>query len=1066
MPEGSLVHYELMSEHYVTLSFSTDEAVHLQLGDYVDIDGFGRFELTEPYSPKYNHATDGYDYSLRLDAYYIKWKNKVVRYMPAAAASETSFHLTAIASVHLAVIVNGINELGQKDPNFLYGGSTDFRYELRNFPADKVNAAKYKQYNNTDFISALNDLATIFECEWWVETNTIFFGKCSLGNEPGDFVDFALNGNVSEMRSSENKGDFATRIIAFGSTRNLPSEYRKNQSADITQNGVVQKRLMLPLALCPNGYIQNADVDSETGAVEMVVVNDDIYPRVLCNISEVNTYTDTTTDPETGETVTQTFYRLKTDTEFSFSSDYILEGQTLHILFQSGRMNGMDFECMYNDEHSYYEVVVNEDYGRQLPDVDLHPEVGDKFVIYGWDATKISSTGIIDAAEQELYNYVSVRLQNMQVDKNTYTCLMNPVEYEAKMVAEGTFKHYDVGQAVTLINPTFSSNRESRIIGYEIKLDIIYDFPQYIVGEFTKYSKTADLQGQIDSIVVNGVSYEKNASGGGGVYIITTTSSVPPTDSNVYSAKRIDRDYMRKDEADERFLRKDQDDTTPYKLTMGEGLVKRGLNTGNGTSSGDLTVEGDLDVDLDSTLRGMTTVGNNANLNPVGEDSLTFNVKGKSTMRTVVFGDYAPGLITGAAQGAMITKEGYASFRGVQIGESLEVPEIRFNRATVSIGIGLRSEGGGIVELVEPDLDSQGNELSSGWVRLKLEDGEYGAVEMGDLLLGFWHNEVLDNYGHKNVEATIASNADANYDPRNGDYELKGFQSVYFKIDALGVLYADDEESEDTSTGRLYLRHQFADEDSVKGNQNNSRFHYRLRGTEHSHSTTVKNFNKHPHDGMHFGCIGNCATYTNPETHVSEYRYPERQKLAVTTPSYELMLENLFDWNYNSNNIKKIEGDLTGFSMSVVDDDGSVYTKSFSGTGIVLGNAYIFGKLDQFERVGYRGIIHQSRGGFISPNMTEIETMTIVNGYGEDVTSRFTNFWVTRDSGDSESDTIWNNTRGHQCGGAGREDNTFEILFSDLRYVEGGVMGSRLFIFNASDITGQSRASVAMEFTT
>lgn len=231
-----MVHRELMGDHYAKLPFVTSEPVYIHIGDWVNLMGFGRFELTEPYAPKYNLETGGYEYDIQLDAHYIKWKSKICRYMPTSNASETSFHLTATVSVHLNVIVRTINAIGAKDANFRYDGR-EISFVLRNFPADKLTTAKYKQYDNTDIISALNDLAKIFDCEWWVEDNIIYFGRCELD---GNAVNFELDDNVSDMSGSESKKDFATRLYAFGSTRNLPPNYRKDNSADITVNGVVQ----------------------------------------------------------------------------------------------------------------------------------------------------------------------------------------------------------------------------------------------------------------------------------------------------------------------------------------------------------------------------------------------------------------------------------------------------------------------------------------------------------------------------------------------------------------------------------------------------------------------------------------------------------------------------------------------------------------------------------------------------------------------------------------------------------------------------------------------------------
>lgn len=887
VPEGALVHRELMADHYAKFVFSLAEPVYLRLGDYVELADFGRFELTEPYSPKYNSETAGYDYTLQLDAYYMKWKNKKVRYIPAADASETSFNLTAAIGVHLDVIVKGINALGQKDANFKYNGVTNFRYELKNFPADKVNTAKHKQYQNTDFISALNDLAKIFECEWWVEANTIFFGKCKID---GEEIDFELDENVEEMSGSQSKNEYATRIIAFGSQRNLPPDYRKNESADVTVNGVIQKRLMLPLTRCPYGYVQDANIASETEAIEAIVVDEDIYPRTKCVVSKVETYTDTQTDEDTGEEVTRTFYRLYDGSGFNFSSDYILEGETLHILFQSGAMNGMDFECQYNDEKKYYEVVLNEDYGRPLPDENLHPSKDDEFVLYGWDSTKIGDTGLVDAAEEELYQAVLAKLQDMKIDPNTYNCTMKSDWYAGKMETDN-LKTYTMGQPVRLINPTYFANgRSSRVIGYEVKLDFIYDNPVYIVGEAPAYSRAKSVQEQIDSLTFNGVSYSGGGNGGSGsgVYIITTTSTTPSSDSNVYSAARSDKQFLRRDRAD--------------------------------TAYGQITHK----------------------QKSVHEQGAQF---GES---------FVPGLV---GIGGKIDGQGNGELRSLKLWEWLEVPELRYNKVTIYIGIRWDTFGGGIIETITPDVT--GAETGSG--TLKLDEGEIGAIAVGDLCMGIWHDE--------------SGNANANSDDCIGNFTFAGFKTVYFQI-----------------TG-------------VSG-AHNENFTYMLRGQAEGGNGF------HPFVGMHFAGRGNISN-------------TERQAFTYTTTEYSVSLTGVSTWEFQPANYYEIHGHLEGFSMPAIDSQGNPYTKHFHGYGQVFGNAYIFGQIDQFERISYRCYVEQSLGGSLAPSETEDVTVYVLNGYGEDVTERFTLISVTRNTGDAASDALWN----AQHTNVG---NPFQISFSDL----------------------------------
>lgn len=920
VPTGSLVHRELMGDHYVRLPFSLDEPVYFHLGDYAVIPPYGRFELTEPYSPKYNRDTAGYDYTLQLDAYYMKWKNKTVRYMPTANASETSFKLTATIGIHLNVIVNGINALGGKDASFKYNGTTSFRWELMNFPEDKESSAKFKEYNNTDFISALNDLAQIFDCEWWVEANTIYFGKCNID---ADAEELEIDVNIESMSGSESRATYATRIIAFGSDRNLPKNYRANQGADITQNGVVQKRLMLPSSgshACPYGYLQDANIANETEAIEIVVIDDNVFPRTKCVVDSVETYEDTYEDEETGETVTQTFYRVYDKSGLEFSSEYILEGQTLHIKFQSGSLNGMDFECRYDDEEGYYEIVANEDYGRLLPDTSLCPEEDDEFILIGWDSTRIEDLGLIADAEEELYQVIAEKLQSIKKDPNTYQCVMMSDWYSDKMYDEN-FSHYSLGQPVTIVNPTFfSGSRDSRIIGYEIKLDIPYDTPMYIVGEASAYSRTRAMEEKIDSITVNGITYQGNANGNGsGVYLITTTSQTPASDFNAYSAARTDRQFLHRDRAD--------------------------------TALGQIT-----------------------------HKQMSKHEQGAQFGQT-----FAPGLV---GVGGKIDGQGHGELRSLKLWEWLEVPELRYNRVSIYTGIRWDTFGGGIIESITPNAST-----GTGSGTLKLDDGEIGAIAVGDLCMGIWHD--------------TSGNATTNSDDNVGNFTFAGFKTVYFQI-----------------TG-------------VSG-ANNKNFTYLLR------STAQGGNGFHPFVGMHFAGRGNISNTS-------------RQAFTYTTTEYSLSLRSVSTWVFQASNYYEIHGNLEGFNMPAINSAGESYVKTFHGYGQVFGNAYIFGQIDQFERISYRCIIEQSLGGSLAPNETEEVAVSVLNGYGEDVTSQFTHIAVTRNTGDSVSDALWNAQHTEVS-------NPFEIAFSDLG-IDGISKVVAVFTVEASDASNNTASGEANYFS-
>lgn len=879
-PEGALVHYELMSEHYVKLSFTLSEPIYLKVGDYIECE-FGKFSLLQPYRPTYNVETDAFDYNVQLDAYYMQFSNKLCKYLPYTTSSEASFKLTANLETHLSVVLSNINALCDRDDFYLYNGKK-YTFMLFGIDSEKAGSYKYIEYNDFDIIAALNKIAETFGCEWWIDGNVIFFGKCQNGEE----VNFELGTNVESMSSSESSNEYATRLIAFGSEKNLPADYRSSESADITKDGVVQRRLMLPISLCPKGYVEDEGI-SEQEAVEAIFVNEDIYPRTKCEVSEVIEYTSSV-ENEDGTISEWTFYRLKDGSGFSFSSDMILENQNLHIQFASGKLNGMDFECQYNDTEKYYEVVVNEDYGRKLPDSILKPEAGDQFVLYNWDATKIAETGIIEAAEKELYDSAIAKLEEMKKDPNTYDCTMYS-DWYSEYIDTSSSLAYSIGQRVKLINlGYFQNGRSSRIIGYEIKLDIPYDSPKYIVGESSAYSKTREMQSKLDSLTYNGISYSSKGTGTGSssVYIIGSSDSTVPSDYNVYSAKRSDTQFLRKDKED--------------------------------------------------TARGAVTFLRQSQFNDGMQIGDTF----------------VPGLI---GAGGRFDKNGYGELRGLRLWEWLEVPELRLNKVTVNIGLAIRSVGGGIIESVSVDTttDSEGVEVeeTTGSAHLKLEDGEYGAIAVGDLCMGLWHD-------------MSGGNATEDVDNHKGSFAMRGFKTVYFRISEIP---SKDENGKD-NTDQHY-------------------FKYVLRPSSDGGNRV------HPFAMMHFAQRGN-LTDTG------------RQAFVFETTTYELKLANVCTWEFQDSNTYSISGILDGFTMQQVGSDGNTYTKHFSGYGNVFGNAYIYGTIDQFERVAIKMEIDTQGMRDLAFGESVLMTCKLFKGY-VDVTERATRWEISRDSGDEAEDAAW-----------------------------------------------------------
>ncbi len=70
-----------MKEDYIMLKFSLENPIYFKLGSYVECN-FGLFEVCDLQKPAFNTNTAGYDYELRLDAYYWKWRKQNLQIYP------------------------------------------------------------------------------------------------------------------------------------------------------------------------------------------------------------------------------------------------------------------------------------------------------------------------------------------------------------------------------------------------------------------------------------------------------------------------------------------------------------------------------------------------------------------------------------------------------------------------------------------------------------------------------------------------------------------------------------------------------------------------------------------------------------------------------------------------------------------------------------------------------------------------------------------------------------------------------------------------------------------------
>ena len=225
--------------------------------------------------------------------------------------------------------------------------------------------------------------------------------------------------------------------------------------------------------------------------------------------------------------------------------------------------------------------------------------------------------------------------------------------------------------------------------------------------------------------------------------------------------------------------------------------------------------------------------------------------------------------------GAKIDENGNGEMESLFVRRFLEVPELRYNRVSVKLGDTWNAPGAGILESVTVDTDSEGNALMTGTGVLKLEDGEIGAVAVGDICMGIFHSTVS------------TENATADTDDSRGNRTFAGFYTTYFTI---------TEVSTDTKT-----------------------FRYQLRPVSERWTLT-----KHPCEAMHFVAYGN---FTNTERQTSTY----------STRDYTRRLWKQNTWEISAANIAMQQGNLMNLNIHGMDMTGySMYLNNVYFTGTIL----------------------------------------------------------------------------------------------------------------------------------
>lgn len=439
----------------------------------------------------------------------------------------------------------------------------------------------------------------------------------------------------------------------------VPSHYYDATNKGV-QSAVVQRNIMMPE---DTPYLQ-ADGVSDDEVVEAIVVYDWIYPKTNMAVQTVTKTPYTYGEGEEAEVVNTYEITLKIN-NFVWSNMVTNNGD-LFAIFQNGEAAGLRFELQEVESKktattATFILIPNEDYSVVIPNSATEIKVGDEVILDGINIQYFDENAVAEA-ENAVKAQAQADLEKMcKEDKVVDITLRSDYAYNQGRLPLGSVIDLHGILSSRVDKDDNLIPYESRIIGFEEKLDIPYDSPKYIVGDSNYYSTIGSIETKLEE--VNMGSFALTGAGGKGgnsIPIIRSVDNTYPTDGNVYSAKRVDKQFLNKHEDEQ---------------VNGNIQFEKGISVNGG-------------ADIDNANINDVNVGNKANIRSLEVvDSSTIGgvqtIKGDQTVQGIQtlhkgFTTHNFNDAGGQIVGAHLTDTGIMTVAGIKA-MSLEVFELIYN---------------------------------------------------------------------------------------------------------------------------------------------------------------------------------------------------------------------------------------------------------------------------------------------------------------------------------------------------------------------------------------------------
>lgn len=345
----------------VELRYSLADHVELPTGAYIEYQG-ERYTLWYPSDFK-KEGTRVFDYTVTFggnEEILKKYKYKLLADKPY----KLKFVMTATPGMFVELLVDNLNLY---DSGWTVGTVIKAPEKLLSFNHEKCWAV-------------LGRLAEEFDTEFEIVGKTINLRKVEYYKDAPLKLSYGKGNGFLPGVGRANQGD------------NLPVEilYVQGGERNIDYSAYGSQTLLLPKSqeLSYQGRRYKTDKDGmyvTRADKPLSSYNEDSYDASDIYPSRVGTVSETDTEPgedtDGNEVTFYNFYDSSIPDNLNLE-DCLIAGQTMTVIFQTGRLAGREFDVKYVHDGRKFEIVSSEQDGMTLPNASLYPEVGDKYAVF------------------------------------------------------------------------------------------------------------------------------------------------------------------------------------------------------------------------------------------------------------------------------------------------------------------------------------------------------------------------------------------------------------------------------------------------------------------------------------------------------------------------------------------------------------------------------------------------------------------------------------------------------------------------------------------------------------